>query len=282
MRGHAPEATRPALASGLVRALLPAMVGGLLLGILAGCATGPTSTAAQQPLPLGTTWRPGLFASGYGPQGLGPSASADIAPTDPSQAVLARVGLTSTDFATGYSVSLVKDGDSLSVASLEFCGATFPSESTRVARRQVVLLDPKKATMGAGSEAVLYGTAADAAGALEQLRAAARACDPTIPFTVAGGKITVTQTATDDIDVTGFVASGSRVLIAASFDDAATTLSARTLTVWQVRGPLLVALQLTHAGTDPFTDKDRTNFHLIASTLATRLASVEPTLTSTP
>jgi len=258
------------------------MIGGLVVGLLAGCATGPTSVAAQQPLPLGTTWRSGLFASGYGPQGLGPSANPEAVPTDPTQVILASAGLTSTDFATGYTMSLVKDGDSLTVPTLEFCGASFPSESTRVARRQVVLLDPTQQPMGASSEVVLYRTAADAAAALDQLRAAASSCDPRTPVTVAGGKITVKQTTTGDIDVTGFVDTGSRVLLATSFDDAASALSARTITVWQVKGRLLVILQLNHAGTDPFTAKDRTNFHLLGSTLATRLTAVEKTLASTP
>ena len=60
-------------------------------------------------------------------------------PADPDASVLGGLILRQTDVAAGNTVRLLDHGADLTVATLDLCNGTFPSEAQRTARRQVAL-----------------------------------------------------------------------------------------------------------------------------------------------
>jgi hypothetical protein len=272
------------------RGALVAAVAGVVL--LSGCADGERAREAQQsPLPLAGTWRAGLFVQGYGPQGLAPSATAspsasgsasgsassDPSLTDPQQRILAPLGLVAADVTNGYRVDLAPRGTSLMEKTLAFCGKDYPSEEAREARRRSVVVAPDGSQPGVLTEAVLYTTPKAAAAALDELRAATRACDPAAPLDTDGDgtAVTITQTGTDGVDVRGFVPPSDRVLIATTLTETKTKATATFITLYQVRGRVLVALYLQHADGSAFSAQDIGDLHALGVGIAKRLASLD-------
>lgn len=242
--------------------------------VLASC--GATSST-QQPVPVSSAWRPGLFADGYGPTGLGPSPS-DTSLSDPDQSRLASVGLLQADLPSTLKVSLPADGTSLGIASLSYCNGTFASESARVARRHTVVV-PQSAVPGVASEAVVYRTAQDATIALGELRTAAAQCPA--HRTAASGTTTLQfdVVAAPDLDTSGLVPESDRVVIATDVSAPGDTSTAyRLVRVWQQRGRVLVGL-LYSGATTQFTESDRSNVHLLTSGIAGRLDALPSSFT---
>lgn len=256
--------------------------------LVAGCADGAKARELQQsPLPLSGTWRAGLFVEGYGPQGLGPavtatpSASAGAATSDPTvddpmQKILAPLGLTAADVTNGYRVDLVEAGTDLMKPTLGFCAQDYPSEEAREARRRLVLVGPSGEQPGILSEAVLYTTPKSAAQALDELRTATATCDATVPIRSGDATLTVTQTPVSDLDLSGFVAPGSRVVIAATLADTTDGSSATLLTAYQVRGRVMVVLYFRNATGEAFTAEQKAAFALLGKKLAARLGALDP------
>ncbi|MEI8058244.1 MAG: hypothetical protein WCI29_12650 [Actinomycetes bacterium] len=293
-----PISTSPALsgprrrtASGLLAVVIATSAG------LTACGGQQAVVAPPTPLALENTWRAGLFVTGYGPQGLGPVVASTAIPSiaaspDPSanptvgsapsgadQEVLGALGMVESDFATGYKVQLIDNGDSLSSPTLDFCNATYPSETQRTARRQVVLIDPTAAPMGVMTEAVMYETPAAAELALTELRAAELTCDPQAPVTFGTHSVHVTQRPTDTLDASGLTSPAHRLTIAVTLTDIDSGAVAEVLSVWQVQGRVLVALYFNHGGGNSFTAADLTNFHALAATLSGRLLALPTNVT---
>lgn len=270
----------PRMRNGRVGSVVAVAALGLLL---AGCADGAAVRAQQQPpLSLRGTWRAGLFTEGYGPQGLGPAVTASPSASasgsgvatgtaEETQRTLGAIGLVATDFATGYTVALIQDGATLKDKTLDFCGKTYATDATREARRQVVLLDPTSAPLGVLSESVLYRTPDDAAAALTELREALTTCDPQSLVPVGKQKFRVAQTSTSDLDVSGLVPEESRVALAVTLTPDSGTTGITTLSLYQVRGRLLVGLYFQHTGGNEFTSKDLANFHVLGAAIAARM-----------
>lgn len=281
------------------RGALAAAVAGVVL--LSGCADGERVREAQQsPLPLAGTWRAGLFVQGYGPQGLAPSGTAaptasaapsasgsaatvdDPTLSDPRQKILAPLGLVAADVTHGYRVDLAAKGTSLMEKTLAFCGKDYPSEEAREARRRSVVVAPDGQLPGVLTEAVLYTTPKAAAAALDELRAATKACDATVPLDTDGDgtAVTITQTGTDGIDARGFVPPSQRVLIATTLTETKTKATATFITLYQVRGRVLVALYFQHADGSAFTAQEIGDVHALGAAIATRLGALDDAVAS--
>jgi hypothetical protein len=273
-----------------VRRARGALTAALVALALAGCADGAKARELQQsPLPLSGTWRAGLFVEGYGPQGLGPAATASPAASgatdssdpsldDPMQTTLAPLGLTAADVTNGYRVDLVEDGTDLMKPTLGFCAKDYPSEEAREARRRLVIVGPSGEQPGILSEAVLYTTPKAAAQALDELRTATATCDSSVAIGTGGASFTVEQTPVSDLDLSGFVAPGSRVVIASTLTNTADGSTANLLTAYQVRGRAMVVLYFQNAAGEEFTDEQRTAFALLGKKLAARLGALDPTV----
>jgi hypothetical protein len=248
-----------------------AYAGGLVVAALALASCASTG-AAQAPVPVASAWRPALFAEGYGPTGLGPSPS-DSTLADPDQNRLAGLGVQQSDLPSTMTATLPADGTSLGVASLSYCNGTFASESARVARRHTVVL-PESSVPGVASEAVYYRTVQDATIALSELRTVAAGCPAHRTASDGTTALAFDVVATPDLDVTGLAPEDRRVVVATTVSSQDGKAAAYLLLrVWQQRGRVLVGLLYSGSGTE-FTDADRSNVHLLTSSVATRLAAL--------
>jgi hypothetical protein len=286
---HRRWAILPRMTAAGVRRARGTLAAALVVLALAGCADGSKARELQQsPLPLGGTWRAGLFVEGYGPQGLGPEVTAtpsssggattgaDATLDDPMQTILAPLGLTAADVTNGYRVDLVEDGTDLMEPTLGFCAKDYPSEEAREARRRLVLVGPSGEKPGILSEAVLYTTPKAASQALDELRTATATCDASVPIDTGDATLTITQTPITGIDLSGFVAPGSRVVIASTLTNTTTSTAATLMTAYQVRGRALVALYFQNAEGQAFTDEQLAAFALLGQKFASRLGALEP------
>jgi hypothetical protein len=120
-------------------------------------------------------------------------------PTTPGSApgttlapALSGLGLTQSDVASGVTVQQLQNGDQVSAqqATLDLCNGTFPSESLRTARLQVVAVDAQGNNV-LSTETVSYSSAAATAQAFSELAATATKC-PASPVTSPVGEPTVT------------------------------------------------------------------------------------------
>jgi hypothetical protein len=251
-----------------------------VLGIVAALtlsSCGGHVVVTATPIPVSSAWHPGLFVEGYGPSGLGPSptGTASASALDVTQQTLASVGLQPADFGNGLSVALASNGTALSVHSLSYCSADYPSESDREARRRMVAATTSGTEAGVVSEAVYYRTASAAGAALMQLRVADEAC-PSPRTTTAGNQTaTLTVVPSDDVDVSGLVPADHRLIVSTTVDPGAAAGGPYRVTrVWQVRGRVLVALFFTSSSSTA-TTRDLSDMALLAARIATRLDALK-------
>ena len=111
-------------------------------------------------------------------------------PVSPVSNVLDRLVLQQSDVPLGDRVIALDRGADLTVATLDLCNGTYPSEKLRVARRQVVLVDELGLSQ-LSTEAVLYGKPADGVQAFRELRTVAAHC-PANPVKSPVGEDTTT------------------------------------------------------------------------------------------
>ena|SRR5271155_747270 len=111
--------------------------------------------------------------------GASPKESAKSQALANDQKLLERIGLQSSDVPKGMQAALDPDGTGLlDQPTLDLCGASFPSDKLRVARRQMDVAY-KKVEVSFSSEAVLYKNASNTQQAFTELKRVAASCPPT-------------------------------------------------------------------------------------------------------
>jgi hypothetical protein len=142
-------------------------------------ATGPRATTPAAPGPGGSGSTP---------------TTPPVVPIDQDEAVLGQLILRQSDVAPGSTVQLLDHGADLSVATLDLCNGTFPTESQRTARRQVGLSDAQtQSTLRMSTEAILYRVPSVGVQALRELHDVAEKC-PSTPVKSPVGETTQTTT----------------------------------------------------------------------------------------
>ncbi len=110
---------------------------------------------------------------------------------DPDASVLTRLGVQQVDVGVDYSVQVIPNGDEVAgTVTLDLCNGTYPSESLRTARLQVVEVDGALQVV-LSTEAVLYRNPAATAQAFNELRGVAKRC-PNRPVASPSGGSTLT------------------------------------------------------------------------------------------
>jgi hypothetical protein len=178
--------------------------------VLAGCSDDGSSSAAPT-----TTTTSSPAATSAEPESAQAEASLEAAAdpataTDPAGAALA-VAMRATDLPAGWTVQAnpVPDDDLTDNPSLDgICGGQFPSEAARTAKYPVVGLDPQ-GTPTLLSEAIAYDSAASAAAALGELRAAFASC-PAADRTLVDPAPQVDGLAADSVVVEYELTGGAR------------------------------------------------------------------------
>lgn len=244
------------------------------LAALSGCGSASSAVAPASPIPLASSWRAGLFVDGYGPQGLGPATTESANPTDATQQTLAGLGIATDDFATGSTVKLMPNGDTLTQSTLHYCGAEYPSEQNRVARRLVAVYDSSDARVGPLSDAVQYDTPQHAAAALDEIRNELAACQPNTVVNTGGTQLVVDPQPSDSIPLENVLPEAQRAVMAEIVTEPSSGSSALIQTLWQQDGSYLVALTIEGDSKTPFTTSEQKVFNSLAALIAGRLSHV--------
>ncbi len=120
-----------------------------------------------------------------------PTPTPSTTPATPGAAALAQIIVRQADLPSTYSVELIPEGNQVTgTATLDLCNGTFPSESLRTARLQVVAADAQ-GDIPLSTEAVLYQDPAATTQAFDELASVAAKC-PSTPVRSPSGGSTVT------------------------------------------------------------------------------------------
>jgi hypothetical protein len=194
-------------------------------------------------------------------------------PTSPTSNVLDRLVLQQSDVPIGDSVLALDHGADLTVATLDLCNGSYPSEKLRVARRQVALVDELAVTQ-LSTEAVLYGKPADGVQAFRELSSVAAHC-PANPVKSPVGEGTTTtkfHTAPDG----SWPHTPTVARLAFDFDstDAAGGNATRSMAIYLRRGRALIGLYFPDPGAPQPAIAGRTTVAGIVALFEARLAQV--------
>lgn len=258
---------RPAsvTALGLVAALLLSGCG------LADARRAAAANAAVTPVASGSGLRPGLVGlSDYPSTGWDPGSAAASAPTLPAKNPLAAVGLRASDFSGQGSVSVIPDGNSLGIPTLDFCEGKYPSESLRLKRLQVGAFDAKGQYAGISTEVVVYESPAAAKQALQEVIAARLACPVgKVVKTYDGHTLVFAFHPAPGPSSTPLVGADSRLIIHTTMQVDGKPQTA--FLVYQVDGPVLAGLYATASTGKPFDQSSLDKLYGLAGDIADRL-----------
>lgn len=105
-------------------------------------------------------------------------ASAPTAVSPATKALLVKVGMQQSDLEPGYKLMLQVDGEKLESDADNNCNKVFVTDSQRLARREVVVVNPKGEEIPLGGEVTVYKDALVAANAMKEWRASVASCKP--------------------------------------------------------------------------------------------------------
>jgi hypothetical protein len=154
---------------------------------------------------------------------------------------VARIGLQQSDVVSSVTVGLIVGGDQVTgQTTLDLCTGTFPSESLRTQRYQVVGVDPVGAPL-LSTEAVQYRSAAATAQAFTEIAAVAARC-PSTPL----GTPPVTTTLGPRPDTSWPTTPGVARLAYAVSTTSADGTSESSVVVYLRHGNLLMGVYFPH------------------------------------
>ena len=197
-------------------------------------------------------------------------ATVDPSLEDADQLKLSKYGFQITDFDQNYQLLPISRGTTLLDATLDVCAGDFPSEKSRVLRRQVSAFKQGSPYSFLSTETVKYKDAASAASALTDLDSVIAKCKTTGGAVAAQGVITKYAFSESPKFVFADGVKGRVVLTLIGEGVSARWL----LGFFQVKGELAVNTYLVRA--EKFTDADIKRWSQVASEISTRLSSYTP------
>ena len=198
-----------------------------------------------------------------------------VAVVDPSledkdQLAISKYGFQITDFEQSYQLLPIARGTTLLDATLDVCNGDFPSEKSRVLRRQVLAVKQGSPYSFISTETVKYKDAVSSASALTDLDSVIAKCKVTGGAVAAQGVITK-YVFSESPKFTFADGVKGRVVLTLIGEG----VSARWLLgFFQVKGELAVNTYLVRA--EKFTDADIKRWSQVASEISTRLSSYTP------
>jgi hypothetical protein len=193
--------------------------------------------------------------------------------TSPDDSVLGRLILQQSDVPAGYTVALLLHGADLSVATLDLCNGHFPSESQRVARRQVAL-DDGEGSVHMSTEAILYGAPTSGVQAFKELQSVVAHC-PSTPVASPVGEPTATTAFRTAPDRT-WTRTPTVDRLAYDFvtTDATTGAASHSMAIYLRRGRALIGLYFSQPDDPQVAVAGRTTIPGIVALFEARLANV--------
>lgn len=196
----------------------------------------------------------------------------DLTLLEPSQRQLSRFGLTSQDFSHDWSVIPMARGITLQDPTLDLCSSSFPSESNRILRRQVVVTKENSPYVFISSESVRYKGAKEAESALVELRTALQECQKN-----GGGRenglFTPYQFQSLPSTYPRLVDDKSRLIVHATLGSQSG--SRQLLAFYQFNKANFVGLYVIRPGQDRFSEAEVLRWYGVASELASRLVNTD-------
>ena len=189
---------------------------------------------------------------------------------DKDQLGISKYGFQIADFDQNYQLLPIARGTTLLDATLDVCSGDFPSEKSRVLRRQVAAFKEGSPYSFLSTETVKYKDSASAASALTDLDSVIAKCKVTGGAVAAQGVIT--KYAFSDSPKFAFADGVKGRVVLTLIGEGA---SARWLLgFFQVKGELAVNTYLVRA--EKFTDADIKRWSQVAFEISTRLSSYTP------
>ena len=208
-----------------------------------------------------------------------PSPSAPSQSKDPSAGLLAQLIVTDADVGPTLTVAGLRGGNGLSQPTLDLCNATYPSESQRTARLQVVAVDQTGET-ALSTEAVLYSSGAGTTAAFSELKAAAAACpDEPVESQTGGDPVTTRFKPAPDADWPQVPTVERAAFAFESIGETGET--SQSVAVYLRRGRALLGVYFSHADAPTAVVEGRTTFAEIVNVFAERLAKLPVAAVST-
>ena len=202
-----------------------------------------------------------------------PTPTTPTVPNTPGAQALTGLAVRQADLPNTYGVQLIPMGNQVSgTTTLDLCNGTFPSESLRAARLQVVAADAQ-GNVPLSTEAVIYTNAAATTQAFDELASVAAKC-PSTPVRSPSGGGTVT-TKFDPAPDSAWAKTPTVDRLAYSFTttDSSGT-SSRSFAVYLKRGRVLLGLYFPDpAGPIP-TIAGQSTIPGIVTTFANRMAQL--------
>lgn len=194
----------------------------------------------------------------------------DASLSDPTQRALARIGFSQADFSDTQTVRLLGAGNTTNDATLDLCESDFPSESARIARRQVIVT---KSTVDSytflSTETVRYTSAAAVREALQEIDAASALCRTRGYSLSTSGVKTPYAFGTLPVLPSGLRPEADRRLYLVTTGESATAMT--ILIAYQFKGDTLNALYVAKRGVASLDDATVSRWLDVAVVLAGRL-----------
>ena len=193
----------------------------------------------------------------------------DLSLLDPEQDSLGQYGFNSTDLSQEWSVYPMDGGTSTDAATLDLCGALYPSELKRLARRQVIATKKDSPYTFLSTEVVAYSSSAAAKQAHIELMKAFAQCTVNKGYIDASG-VSVPYVFKEILNLpTGLVDTGSRLIVRAQID---TGSQARELFgIYQFNNEMFTGLYVMTTPEKTMTDAQVQSWLQVAVTMANRL-----------
>ena len=190
----------------------------------------------------------------------------------PDDSVLGELILRQSDVPAGDNVTLLRQGASLTVATLDLCNGRFASEAQRIARRQVALTGDQGLLMS--TEAILYRAPSTGAQAVGELQSVAAHCPSTpVESPVGGDKVTTKFRSAPDGSWPR-TPSVRRLAYDLVTTDAATGGAAHSVAVYLRRGRVLMGIYFARPDGAQDSVAGRTTIAGIVAVFEARLAKV--------
>ena len=195
----------------------------------------------------------------------------DVSLTDNKQVALSAYGFNPGDFSQEWTVLPMSRGTTLEDPSLDLCGNNYPSESSRIERRQISVTKKDSPYVFLSSEVVRYSSVTAAQAAKSELTKALAQCVVDGGYKdSAGAKIPYTFNALPPLPV-GVAADDSRVFVNAQIDVGAG--ARQLLGFYQFNGAVFTGLYVIVDGDKAIPDDQVKRWLNAAVLLATRLNS---------
>jgi hypothetical protein len=187
---------------------------------------------------------------------------------DATQRSLSNLGFRIGDFTDDWTVLPMARGTTLLDPTLDLCGASYPSEINRVARRQIWVTKVGSPYQFLSSESVRYSSATAATNAFNELKKSYEACVRNKGGT-ENGVFTNYEFQPLPGGSSAFLSEPSRIVVRATLGSG---LSARQLfAVYQFQGSYFSGLYVVKSGSSPIEENEVQRWIKVSSSFTQRL-----------